>query len=58
VTIQITVGERNIAFRLDRKNWRWHAIVEPEEADFPLTVVIEGKGYELYSDGSFAEVER
>ncbi len=56
--IPITVGDRNITFRLDWKNSRWHAIDEPEEADFPLTAVVDGKRYELYSDGSFAEVER
>ena len=57
MTIQITVGERNITFRLDWKHWRWQAIDEPQEADFPLTAVSDGKRYELYSDGSFAEVE-
>jgi hypothetical protein len=58
MTIQITVGERNITFRLDWKHWRWHAIDEPQEAAFPLTAVADGKRYELYSDGSFAEVEK
>jgi hypothetical protein len=58
MTIQITVEERNIPFRLDWKHWRWHALDEPQEADFPLIALVDGKRYELYSDGSFAEVEK
>jgi hypothetical protein len=30
----------------------------PEEAAFPLIQVVDGKRYELYSDGTFAEVEK
>ena len=45
-------------FRLDWKNRRWHSLEEPEEADFPLITFVEGKRYELYSDGEFAEVEK
>ena len=58
MTIQITLGVRNIMFRLDWKNRRWHSLEEPEEADFPLIAVVEGKRYELYSDGTFDEVEK
>jgi hypothetical protein len=29
-----------------------------EEGDFPLDAVIDGKRFELYSDGTFAEVEK
>jgi hypothetical protein len=58
MTIQITVGGRNIVFRLDWKNRRWHSLEEPEEADFPLVIVIDAKRYELYSDGTFDEVEK
>jgi hypothetical protein len=57
MTVQITVGGRNALFRLDRKHWRWHSLEEPEEAVFPLIKVIGGKRYELYSDGTFAEVK-
>jgi len=28
------------------------------ESDFPLITIIEGKRYELYSDGTFAQVEK
>jgi hypothetical protein len=30
----------------------------PKEADFPFITVVDGRHYELYSDGTFAEVER
>jgi hypothetical protein len=58
MTIQITVGNRNIMFRLDWNHRRWHSLEEPEEADFPLTTIVDGKRYELYSDGTFDEVEK
>jgi hypothetical protein len=58
MTIQIKVGDRNFMFRLDWKHRRWHSLEEPEEADFPLVIVVEGKRYELYSDGTFDEVEK
>jgi hypothetical protein len=31
---------------------------EPEEAGFPLITIVDGKRYELYSDGTFDEVEK
>jgi hypothetical protein len=58
MTIHVTVGDRNIVFRLDWKHWRWHSLEEPEEADFPFITSVEGKRYELYSDGTFDEVEK
>ena len=58
MVIQITVEGRNIMFRLDWKNWRWHSLDAPPEAEFPLIAVVDGKRYELYSDGTFAEVEK
>jgi len=56
--VQIDVEGRNIPFRLDWDHWRWHSLVEQQESDFPLMAVVAGKRYELYSDGSFAEVEK
>jgi hypothetical protein len=44
--------------RLDWKHLRWHSLEEPEEADFPLIIVVDSKRYELYSDGTFDEVEK
>ncbi|MGO9108674.1 MAG: hypothetical protein ACLP9L_05525 [Thermoguttaceae bacterium] len=58
MTVQIDVGGRNFAFGLDWTNWRWHSLAEAPEADFPLITVVSGKRYELYSDGTFAEVEK
>jgi hypothetical protein len=58
MTIQITVGGRSTLFRLDWKHGRWHSLEEPEEADFPLIMGVDGKRYELYSDGTFDEVEK
>jgi hypothetical protein len=57
MTIQTTVGGRNTMFRLDRKHRRWHSLEEPEEADFPLIIAVDGERYELDSDGTLDEVE-
>jgi hypothetical protein len=56
--IQIGVEGRIIGFRLDQENWRWHSLEVQEEGVFPLITVIDGKRLELYSDGTYAEVER
>jgi hypothetical protein len=58
MTIQITVEGRNIMFRLDWKHRLWHSLDEPQEADFPLITIVDGKRYELFSDGTFAEAEK
>lgn len=58
MTVQINVGGRAIPFRLDLKNWRWHSLEEPKESDFPLIAVVDGKRYELFSDGTFADAEK
>jgi hypothetical protein len=55
---EIDADGRPIAFRLDIKHSRWHALEEPAEAAFPLITIVGEKRYELYSDGSLAEVER
>ena len=58
MTVQIKVEGRMIPFRLDLKHWRWHSLEEPQEGDFPLITIADGKRYELYSDGTLAEVEK
>jgi hypothetical protein len=58
MTVQIQVEGRMIPFRLDLKHWRWHCLEEPQEADFPLITIADGKRYELYSDGTFAKAEK
>lgn len=55
--VEIEVDGRTVPCRLDEKQGRWHCPQEPQEADFPLVAVAAGKRYELYSDGTFAEVE-
>jgi len=56
--VEITVHGQSIPFRLDPRHLRWHALEEIAEGDFPLITSVAGKRYELYSDGSYAEVER
>ncbi len=58
MTNHIKVEGRNIMLSLYWKHWRWHSLDAPQEADFPLKTVVDGKRYELYSDGTFAEVEK
>jgi hypothetical protein len=56
--VKIDVDGETIPFRLDWPHDRWHSLEELEEGDFPLITVVDGKRYELYSDGTFAEVEK
>jgi hypothetical protein len=56
--VQIEVDGRMIQFRLDRKQSRWHSLEAFEDAVFPLVTIVDGLRYELYSDGTFAEVEK
>jgi hypothetical protein len=56
--VQIDVDGRMIQFRLDRKQSRWHSMEALEEGIFPLVAIVDGLRYELYSDGTFAEVEK
>jgi hypothetical protein len=44
-------------FALDQPKGRWRCARTLPEADFPLIRVVNGKRCELYSDGTFAEVE-
>lgn len=55
--ITISVGNQTVPFRLDFTNERWHSLDELGESDFPLIAEVEGKRYELYSDGTMAEAE-
>lgn len=58
MTTQIKVKGRNTPFTLDWEERRWQSLEEQKESDFPLIAVVDDKRYELYSDGTFAEVER
>ena len=58
MTTQIEVEGRNTPLTLDWEQQRWQSLEEQKEGDFPLIAVVDGKRYELYSDRTFAEVER
>jgi hypothetical protein len=55
--VHIELGDRTATFTLDLETMDWTSEDAPDESDFPLTAMVEGKRYELYSDGSLAEVE-
>jgi hypothetical protein len=56
-TVSIQIDGEPIRFSLDFNDMRWTAPRELAEGDFPLATDVGGKRYELYSDGTFAEVE-
>ena len=58
MTIQIQVNSRSIPFTLVPEKGRWLAKEEQKESDFPLITEVDGNRYELYSDGTFAEVQK
>ena len=57
-TVQIDVAGRAMPFTLVPEMGRWHSAEEQKESDFPLITVVNRKRCELYSDGTFAQVER
>jgi hypothetical protein len=57
MNVLIAVGTRDVAFTMDQERRRWHCADKQEEAEFPLITFSDNKRYELYSDGTFAEVE-
>jgi len=58
--VSIPFGNRNVDFALDVQAKRWSVPGDAAlpEGEFPLIGSTGGKRYELYSDGTFAEVER
>ena len=58
LTVHIEVEDRTIPFRLDRQHGQWQSSGEQKESNFPLITVVDGKRCELYSDKTFAEVEK
>ncbi len=56
--IEVEVEGQKTPFTLDWEEWRWQSLKEQQESEFPVITVIDGKRYELYSDNTFAEVER
>jgi len=60
-SVQVQVGDEMVPFELDFASvprGRWTCARDFPESYFPLTVDVENRRYELYSDGTFAEVER
>ena len=55
---QIEIEGQNTPFTLVWAPLSWQSSKTPEEAEFPLIAFMDGKRYELYSDGTFAEVEK
>jgi hypothetical protein len=58
LTVRIPIGRESLPFELDFETWRWTAGKALPEGYFPLITELAEKRYELYSDGTFAEVER
>ena len=56
--IEIRVRDRLIRLTPDWTNWRWYSEDELPQADFPLIAQLDGKRYEFFSDGTFAEAEK
>jgi hypothetical protein len=56
--IEINAEGNNTLFTLDWEKQCWQSMDEQIESVFPLIAVVDGKRYELYSDGTFAEVEK
>jgi hypothetical protein len=59
--VTIPFAGRDADFDLDRNSRRWTSVESATplaEGEFPLIASAGGKRYELYSDGTFAEVER
>ena len=62
-TMTIEFDGESLEFKLDHDARTWlpaetHGEMLLGEGAFPLIAVSHGRRYELYSDGSFAEVER
>jgi len=58
MTTEIEVEGRKTPFELNWEHLHWRCSEEQKESDFPLITVVDGKRYELYSDETFAEVEK
>jgi hypothetical protein len=58
MTVHIKVDGREIPFTLVQEKGGWRSTEKHEECVFPLITEVEGRRYELYSDETFAEVEK
>jgi hypothetical protein len=55
--VQISVEGQVMPLDVDIASKRWSAKDVPGEGCFPLVMDLNGKRYELYSDGTLGEVE-
>jgi hypothetical protein len=56
--IEIRIQDKAAHFTLHRDSAQWDSPDDVTEADFPLIAHLNSKRYELYSDGTFSEVEK
>ena len=56
-SVDVRSGEVEFEAELDFDTSTWSAEQAQPEAEFPVPIHLAGKRYELYSDGTFAEVE-
>jgi hypothetical protein len=57
-SVQATSGGIDFPIQLDFETHRWTATSVPPEGEFPFVVLLRDQRFEIYSDGTFAEVER
>jgi hypothetical protein len=55
--VNATSGGLDFPIELDFETKKWHAPSVPPEGEFPLIVHTDDQRFEVYSDGTFAEVE-
>jgi hypothetical protein len=56
-TVTATSGGLDFSIELDFETKKWHASSMPPEGEFPLIVHTDEQRFEIYSDGTFADVE-
>ena len=56
--IELRIADRPAHFTLHWDSAQWDSPDDVTQAAFPLVAHLAGKRYELYSDGTFAEVEK
>ncbi len=50
-------GDETIAVELDFEKMTWSSSADEPLGEFPFVAAFDGKRYEIYSDGTFDEVE-
>jgi hypothetical protein len=56
--IEISIADKTAHFTLHWDSKQWDSSDDITEAEFPLVTHLAGRRYELYSDGTFSEVEK